>query len=90
MAEFYVTYEARGDRYLAVINAPQRPTHLTFANIDEVYATLDALGQPWELGSPIPIPRQPSDEWLDEMATIGATKKMPKPDRYIFGMEPLA
>lgn len=84
MAEFYVTYARDEVRYLAVVNARERPVALKFTSPEDLHAAMDVLGHPWQLQ--FEIPGDGSIDWLERMAQAGALKAVPRPPDSIFSM----
>jgi hypothetical protein len=82
MAEFYVTYNRDGQRYVAVVIAPARPSILEFTSREELHAAMDALGHSWQLQNE--IHGNVSSDWLEQMAKVGALKPVPRPSDSIF------
>ena len=96
MVDFYATYEHAGQRYIAIVVAPRRPTQLQFPSRPDFCAAMDALGDPWQLRSEIQLPAEYPAEittaWLEKAAeTKSLHNESTKPDSiFSFGTIPFA
>jgi hypothetical protein len=90
MREFYVTYDRGGVKQIGVVVAPLAPANLQFADYEELQATMDALGNAWELRieleDPFDFAREGTAEWLQRMAAAKAVNPEPKPIESIFAL----
>jgi hypothetical protein len=88
MREFYVTYDRGEVKHIGVVLAPVAPVKLQFADYEELQATMDALGNAWELRieleDPFGFAFEATAEWLERMAAAKAVNPEPKPIESIF------